>query len=135
LALGLPAEAIILHIPHSSTALPRDVEFLLSPETLAYEVDAMTDHCTDKLFQLSGVQRCVFPVKRLVLDANGFWKTKWKGWVWGKTLLTITQKGKATKALKHNRFDVEAMAHLHRTITQADKQILARDTSSLKVDC
>jgi len=72
LALGLPAEAIILHIPHSSTALPRDVEFLLSPETLAYEVDAMTDHCTDKLFQLSGVQCCVFPVSRLVLDPERF---------------------------------------------------------------
>ena len=67
-----PAETIILHIPHASTALPNDVEFLLGNEALAYEVDAMTDHYTDLLFYLPGAQRCVFPVSRLVVDPERF---------------------------------------------------------------
>jgi len=67
-----PAEAIILHIPHSSTVLPNNIEFLLENEALAYEVDAMTDHSTDLLFHLPGSQRCAFPVSRLVVDPERF---------------------------------------------------------------
>ena len=66
------AEAIILHIPHASTVLPNNVEFLLENEALAYEVDAMTDHSTDLLFHLPGSQRCAFPVSRLVVDPERF---------------------------------------------------------------
>ena len=72
MALNWPAEAIILHIPHASTALPNNVEFLLGHEALAYEVDAMTDHHTYRLFDLPGAQRCVFPVSRLVVDPERF---------------------------------------------------------------
>jgi N-formylglutamate amidohydrolase len=70
--LDWPAEAIILHLPHASTVLPKEAVFMLDDEALAYEVDAMTDHSTDLLFQLPGAQRCAFPVSRLVVDPERF---------------------------------------------------------------
>ena len=72
MVINWPTDAIILHIPHASTVLPADVEFLLGAENLAYEVDAMTDHHTDRLFDLPGAHRCVFPVSRLVVDPERF---------------------------------------------------------------
>ena len=72
MVINWPTDAIILHIPHASTVLPSEVEFLLGQEALAYEVDAMTDHHTDRLFDLPGAHRCVFPVSRLVVDPERF---------------------------------------------------------------
>ena len=72
MVINWPTDAIILHIPHASTVLPSEVEFLLGQEELAYEVDAMTDHNTDRLFDLPGAHRCVFPVSRLVIDPERF---------------------------------------------------------------
>ena len=72
MVINWPTDAIILHIPHASIVLPTDVEFLLGHEALAYEVDAMTDHHTDRLFDLPGARRCVFPVSRLVVDPERF---------------------------------------------------------------
>ena len=72
MVINCPTDAIILHIPHASTVLPSEVEFLLGQEELAYEVDAMTDHHTDRLFDLPGAHRCVFPVSRLVIDPERF---------------------------------------------------------------
>ena len=72
MVINWPTDAIILHIPHASTVLPSQVDFLLGHEALAYEVDAMTDHHTDRLFDLPGARRCVFPVSRLVIDPERF---------------------------------------------------------------
>jgi len=72
MVLNWPTDAIILHIPHASIVLPTEVKFLLGQEALAYEVDAMTDHHTDRLFDLLGAHRCVFPVSRLVVDPERF---------------------------------------------------------------
>ena len=72
MVLNWPTDTIILHIPHASTVLPSEVEFLLGQEELAYEVDAMTDHHTDRLFDLPGAHRCVFSVSRLVVDPERF---------------------------------------------------------------
>ena len=64
----------VLHIPHSATAIPADVResFLLDDEALAAEVVTMTDHLTDRLFELPGAARVVYPVSRLVLDPERF---------------------------------------------------------------
>ena len=45
--------------------------------------------------------------------------------------LTAVQKAKATKALKHNRYDVESMVELLSTIQGADPKIIERATASL----
>jgi hypothetical protein len=45
--------------------------------------------------------------------------------------LTAVQKAKATKAIKHNRYDVEAMVELLNVIQKTDPNIVKRATSSL----
>ena len=45
--------------------------------------------------------------------------------------LTAVQKAKATKAIKHNRFDVESMIELLKTIRKADPKIIERATMPL----
>lgn len=48
--------------------------------------------------------------------------------------LTAVQKAKATKALKHNRYDVVAMVQLLIAIKEADPKILEKATSPLLAD-
>ena len=68
--------AIVVHVPHASTALPTDVvvPFALTPRELQAELLAMTDHYTDELFALPGAQAVMvrFPVSRLVVDPERF---------------------------------------------------------------
>jgi N-formylglutamate deformylase len=59
---------VILHVPHSSTFVPDDCQFLLSASSLAMEIEKLTDHHTHKLFDCDGASKLVFPVSRLVVD-------------------------------------------------------------------
>ncbi len=46
--------------------------------------------------------------------------------------LTPVQKAKATKAVKHNKFDIEAMICLCETIMRDDRKIIERNVSGLR---
>ena len=96
MVINWPTDAIILHIPHASTVLPSEVEFLLGQEELAYEVDAMTDHHTDRLFDLPGARRCVFPVSRLWSTLSALLKTRWNLLEWESSTL-IPQMGRLSE--------------------------------------
>ena len=63
---------VILHVPHSSTFVPDDCQFLLSASSLAMEIENLTDHHTHKLFDCDGASKLVFPVSRLVVDPERF---------------------------------------------------------------
>ena len=63
---------VILHVPHSSTFVPDDCQFLLSASRLAMEIEKLTDHHTHKLFDCDGASKLVFPVSRLVVDPERF---------------------------------------------------------------
>ena len=63
---------VILHVPHSSTFVPNDCQFLLSASSLAMEIEKLTDHHTHKLFDCDGASKLVFPVSRLVVDSERF---------------------------------------------------------------
>jgi N-formylglutamate deformylase len=64
----------VLHIPHSSTAIPSDLRchLLLSDEELERELLLMTDWYTDEIFVLEDSVSVRFPVSRLVLDPERF---------------------------------------------------------------
>jgi N-formylglutamate amidohydrolase len=65
---------MILHIPHASKVIPgtlRD-QIVLSDEELAAELLRMTDAFTDELFVCPGTARVVFPISRLLVDAERF---------------------------------------------------------------
>lgn len=63
---------VILHVPHSSTFVPDDCQFLLSASRLAIEIEKLTDHHTHKLFDCDGASKLVLPVSRLVVDPERF---------------------------------------------------------------
>lgn len=68
--------AVVIHVPHASTAVPDDVrpQLLLDDRELAEELLRMTDAHTDELFagSVEGAEVIAFPVSRLVLDPERF---------------------------------------------------------------
>ena len=67
---------IVLHLPHASTLIPEDLrqDFLLSEQELQDELNRITDHATDVIFQQAfpEAKAIVFPVSRLVVDPERF---------------------------------------------------------------
>ena len=135
--MNWPTDAIILHIPHASTVLPNEVAFLLGAENLAYEVDAMTDHHTDQLFDLSGARRCVFPVSRLVVDPERFIEDSMESVGMG-VVYTHTANGEALRAISEiDRLAlINSYYHPHHTaLTRMADECLEKHNQCLIIDC
>ena len=135
--MNWPIDAIILHIPHASTVLPSEVEFLLGQEALAYEVDAMTDHHTDQLFDLPGARRSVFPVSRLVVDPERFIEDEMEKVGMG-VVYTHTSSGKPLRQIspdqRQNLIDQYYHPH-HQQLTTMVKDVLSIHGQCLIIDC
>jgi len=137
MVMNWPTDAIILHIPHASTVLPNEVAFLLGAENLAYEVDAMTDHHTDQLFDLSGARRCVFPVSRLVVDPERFIEDSMESVGMG-VVYTHTAAGEALRAISEiDRLAlINSYYHPHHTaLTRMADECLEKHNQCLIIDC
>jgi N-formylglutamate deformylase len=137
MVINWPTDAIILHIPHASTVLPSEVEFLLGHEALAYEVDAMTDHHTDRLFDLPGARRCVFPVSRLVVDPERFIEDGMEKVGMG-VVYTHTSSGKPLRQIstgqKQSLIDRYYHPH-HQQLTTMASKVLCIHGRCLIIDC
>ena len=135
--MNWPIDAIILHIPHASTVLPSEVEFLLGQEALAYEVDAMTDHHTDRLFDLPGARRSVFPVSRLVVDPERFIEDEMEKVGMG-VVYTHTSSGKPLRQIspdqRQNLIDQYYHPH-HQQLTTMTSDVLSIHGLCLIIDC
>jgi N-formylglutamate deformylase len=137
MVINWPAGAIILHIPHASTVLPSEVNFLLGYEALAYEVDAMTDHHTDRLFDLPEARRCVFPVSRLVVDPERFIEDSMESVGMG-VVYTHTANGEALRAISGiDRLAlINTYYHPHHTaLTRMADECLEQHGQCLIIDC
>ena len=137
MVINWPTDAIILHIPHASTVLPSKVEFLLGQEELAYEVNAMTDHHTDRLFDLPGAHRCVFPVSRLVVDPERFIDDPMESVGMG-VVYTHTANGEALRAISGiDRLAlINTYYHTHHTaLTRMVDECLEQHGRCLIIDC
>ena len=70
------SSSIALHLPHASTLIPENLrdDFLLSDQELQAELNRITDHATDRIFQQAfpEAKAIVFPVSRLVVDPERF---------------------------------------------------------------
>ena len=137
MVINWPTDAIILHIPHASTVLPTEVKFLLGQEALAYEVDAMTDHHTDRLFDLPGAHRCVFPVSRLVVDPERFIDDPMESIGMG-VVYTHTANGEALRAI--SGIDRLALINTyypthHTALTRMADECLEQHGRCLIIDC
>ena len=70
------SSSIVLHLPHASTFIPEDLrqDLLLSDQELLEELNRITDHATDQIFQQAfpAGKAIVFPVGRFVADPERF---------------------------------------------------------------
>ncbi len=66
----------VLHIPHSSKAIPASVRgaFIITDQELEHEILRLTDHFTDELYPLDDPRAVslVYPVSRIVVDPERF---------------------------------------------------------------
>ena len=70
------SSSVVLHLPQASTFLSEDLlqDFFLSDQELQEELNRITDHATDRIFQqvFPEAKAIVFPVSRLVVDPERF---------------------------------------------------------------
>jgi len=62
---------ILINVPHSSVYIPLEEESLFTVPSLKRELDVMTDHYCDDLYNTGDTMLC-FPVSRLVCDPERF---------------------------------------------------------------
>lgn len=60
--------SIILHIPHSAVNIPDTEGYYVN--LIEREIDLLTDHATDELFDVPGVDKIVFPFSRIYCDVE-----------------------------------------------------------------
>lgn len=61
-------DSYILHIPHSSMIIPDDTNFI--SENVDAELNLLTDHSTDRIFSVDGIDEVVFPYSRIFCDVE-----------------------------------------------------------------
>jgi len=128
---------VILHVPHSSTVIPDDCQFLLTNVELAAEVNKLTDHHTHTLFSYAGAAMIVFPVSRLVVDPERFLEDPMESVGMG-VVYTLTAGGKTLRDIS----DVDRQALIdtyyhphHNSLTRMVDDSLEQHGRCLIIDC
>jgi len=128
---------VILHVPHSSTFVPNDCQFLLSASSLAMEIEKLTDHHTHKLFDCDGASKLVFPVSRLVVDPERFIDDPMESVGMG-VVYTHTTDGDPLRAISEiDRLAlINSYYHPHHTaLTRMADECLEKHNQCLIIDC
>ena len=128
---------VILHVPHSSTVIPNGCQFLLTDSQLSLELDKLTDHHTETLFNYVGAAKIVFPVSRLVVDPERFIQDPMESVGMG-VVYTHTTNGGALRAIsavdRLALIDTYYHPH-HATLTRMVDDCLEQYDRCLIVDC
>jgi N-formylglutamate amidohydrolase len=66
--MGNLKDYFIFHIPHSSKIIPDYSGF--DESMIEHEIELLTDHATDKIFDIDGVDKIIFPYSRLFCDVE-----------------------------------------------------------------
>ena len=135
--------SIVLHIPHASKYIPDEYikYFTLSKKDLEIEILKMTDHFTDKLFDISGdnIHQLKFPISRLLVDVERFEKDELEpmskvgmGCVYEKT-----HDGKSLKNIEHikNELINKFYKTHHEHFTKIVDKKLIENNKVLIIDC
>ena len=135
---------IILHLPHASTFIPEDLRdvFLPSDEELQEELNRITEHATDQIFQqaLPEAKAIVFPVSRLVVDPERFSEDSQEPMSQVGMGVTYT-KGSLLQLLRNPPTQIKRQELLerfynphHQKLTEAVEKSLSRNNRCLIID-
>ena len=135
--------SLVLHIPHASKHIPDEYikYFTLSKKDLEVEILKMTDHYTDELFDVSGVniQSLKFPISRLLVDVERFEKDELEpmfkvgmGCVYEKT-----HDGNILKNVEYIKDELIKKYYQkhHEKLTQIVEKKLKENNKVLIIDC
>ena len=135
--LSMTNNHVILHVPHSSTFIPTHCQFLITESELAMEVEKLTDHHTQMLFDCDGASKLVFPVSRLVVDPERFIDDPMESVGMG-VVYTQTTNGNALRAIS----EIDRLALLntyyhphHTALTRMVGDCLEQHNQCLIIDC
>jgi N-formylglutamate amidohydrolase len=133
----MTANHVILHVPHSSRAIPSGCQFLLTAIELEAELDKLTDHDTHSLFNYAGAAKIVFPVSRVVVDPERFLEDPMESVGMG-VVYTRTADGKALRAISNTErlvlIDTYYHPH-HASLTSLVDDSLKQHGRCLIIDC
>ena len=135
---------IVLHLPHASTFIPEDLrdDFLLSGQELQEEINRLTDHATDLIFQQAfpEAQSVVFPVSRLVVDPERFSEDSQEpmsqvgmGVTYTKGSLLQPLRNQPTQSKRQELLERFYNPH-HQKLTEAVEESLSRNNRCLIID-
>lgn len=135
--------SIVLHIPHASKHIPNEYLkfFTLSKKDLEIEILKMTDHFTDKLFDISNdnIHQLKFPISRLLVDVERFEKDELEpmcevgmGCVYEKT--HDGKSLKLVKDIKHELINKFYKIH-HEDFAKIIDAELKQNNKVLIIDC
>lgn len=133
---------MILHIPHSSTAIPDELRepIVLTDVQLANELRIMTDWYTDELYTHSDATIIRFPLSRLLVDVERFsddsqepMSKKGMGMIYQST--ASGEPLKRTLTIAEREALVAIYDHHHESLTQAVEKELEEYGHALLVDC
>lgn len=134
---------LILHIPHSSVLIPQEWRdgILLNDDELQQEILRMTDMHTHDLYHVEGAERVVFPVSRLLVDAERFSDDTQESMA-KKGMGVVYTATSHLKTLRHPPTETERAALLdtyyhphHRHLNAAAQSAISLRNVCLVVDC
>jgi N-formylglutamate amidohydrolase len=145
-ATKTPVPRVVLHVPHSSGAVPEDVrpQLLLDDEELRHELLCMTDWYTDELFALPPEEAVAVrsPVSRLVVDLERFQDPEREpmeqvgmGAVYTKTAHGAPLRDEAVAARERESLLARFYHPHHAELAKSAAAALAAHGSCLIVDC
>jgi N-formylglutamate deformylase len=133
----------ILHIPHDSIEIPDEyrVDFCITDDELNREIIAMTDMHTADLYDAPNTTKVIFPVSRLLVDAERFpddvdepMAARGMGMLYtvGSKLQSLRDKPDNNKReeLKSRYYDVH-----HEELTSIVDESLTNNRKAMIIDC
>ena len=129
----------ILHIPHSSTYVPDYSGYLVPKEKIQDEINFLTDWATDKIFDVSNIDKIVVPFSRVFCDVERFYDEQEEMFAKGAGIAyTKLDSGedlrKVSKALKQKILKEYYEPH-HRTLDKITHQKLEKHGEAIIIDC
>ena len=133
----------ILHIPHNSTDIPNEYRdnFVLSDDELEQEIIAMVDMHTADLYDMPQSKKIIFPVCRLLVDAERFpddaqepMAARGMGMLYTVTSALSKLRDKPSPKMREELMGKYYTPH-HDALTAAVDESLAAQNKPFVIDC
>lgn len=129
--------SIILHIPHSSTHIPK--EYLGSYTNInmvQQEMELLTDHATHQIFDFKGITQLIFPYNRIFCDIERLPDEQEEMFPVGRGFYyTQTDSGEILRSQNHKKIVEKIYIQYHEHFTKLVDEKIKQQGFALIIDC